>query len=88
MKNSFHQLSKVILRITFLSMGLFFAHSGLYAQTSKEYTEAETATLLADIEAHSYDEFILSSDGGVYTMSDIDLSADVVIKAKESYNFV
>ncbi len=83
MEHYLYQMKKAIVRFAVLTLGLLATTGYLVAQTSNEYTDAETATLLADIEAHAYDIFVLSTDGGSYAMSDIDLSGDVVIMAKD-----
>lgn len=63
---------------------LFAGSLGLQAQTgSKEYTAAEAADLLTDMEAETYAEYILSESGGVYDVYDIDISGSFTIKAKE-----
>lgn len=53
------------------------------AQTSKEYADTEISALETDIQAGTYDEYILSTSGGNYILSDIDLASNIVVKAKE-----
>lgn len=53
-------------------------------QTSKEYTDAETAAFITDLVAGSYDVYILSTPGGNYQMlSNANVTKEVVIKGKE-----
>lgn len=72
-----------VFRMAFMLLAVLAMSFTTQAQSSKEYTDAETAALVEDIEANAYSEYILTSDGGSYVMSDVDLAGDVIIKAKE-----
>lgn len=58
--------------------------NGLMAQTSREYTVDETELFQTDLEAGSYDIYILSTSGGVYDLTSyVTIMTDVVLKAAE-----
>ncbi|MFA9390635.1 MAG: DUF5123 domain-containing protein [Prolixibacteraceae bacterium] len=83
MNQQFTLRNRIILSAGVLIFGLLMTTMSLSAQTSKEYTDAEVDALVADIEANTYNEYILTTDGGTYIMSDVDLAGDAVVKAKD-----
>jgi|GEM_PF-3586420 len=58
--------------------------SGTMAQTSQEYTVDEIARFETDLEAATFDEYILATSGGVYDLTNyITITANTVIKGAE-----
>jgi len=70
---------------TFITMLLaFFMVTGMYAQTSKEYTVDQIAEFQADLEAGTYDTLVLSTSGGIYNLETYSsISTSTVLMGKE-----
>ena len=55
----------------------------LQAQSSMEYTDAEAAAFVADLEAGTYDTLVLTTSGGIYDIYNPSISRTMVIMGKE-----
>ena len=71
---------KVVLSIAFVTLWVFGNTTIATAQTSHEYAVADINQLITDITASAYDEYILTTSGGVYDFTsapDISVSATI-----------
>lgn len=67
----------------FLLIGSMGSSIETYAQTSKEYTDAEVTSFVTDLQAGTYDTLVLSTSGGVYDINSPSISTSIVIMGKE-----
>ena len=83
MNRSIHftsQLNRTWFVMLFMA---FFVSSPIFAQTSKEYTDADVAAFVTDLKAGTYEVYILSTSGGVYDIDYPSIQKTTTIKAKE-----
>ncbi len=80
--NLFTKLQKnVVLHLALILMGFLLASPAARAQTSNEYTVDQIADLVTDVAASAYDEYILTTEGGVYDLPEaLDITASATIK--------
>jgi len=67
--NLFTKLPKsVLIPVTLFMIGFLLSGFVARTQTSNEYTVDQIADLVTDVGASAYDEYILTTDGGVYDL--------------------
>jgi hypothetical protein len=82
-----HLEASAVRSIGILLICLLTLSFSLQAQTSREYTPAQTADLLTDLAAGSYDIYELSTSGGTYELTGtsstiVTLGRNAIIRAK------
>lgn len=74
---------KKAMKVIVLSGLLMYIQIPAFGQAVMEYADTEVAQFISDLEAGSYDVYILSTSGGIYDISYPAVPKSTVIKGKE-----